>query len=67
VLRALLLFAILLGGALAIHNVKQLPGMDPNGHQSAPHPDVIGGLDPDGAQSAPHPDVIGGLNPNGTK
>jgi hypothetical protein len=50
-LRALLLFAVLLSSALAAHNAKQLPGLDPNGHQSAgPASDQLPGLDPDGAK-----------------
>ena len=65
-LRVLLLFAILLTGALAVHE-KAGAGTDPNGLPSAaPAPDLRGGLDPDGLQtSVPTPDVIGGLDPNG--
>ena len=65
-LRVLLLFAILLTGALAAHE-KAGAGTDPNGLQSAaPAPDLRGGLDPDGLQStAPTTDIWGGLDPNG--
>jgi hypothetical protein len=51
VLQALLLFALLLTGALAGHDTKLQPGLDPNGLQSAdPSTDVIGGLDPNGTK-----------------
>jgi hypothetical protein len=51
VLRALLLFAVLLSSALASNNADLLPGLDPNGHQSAgPTSDQLPGLDPNGAK-----------------
>jgi hypothetical protein len=51
VLRALLLLAVLFTGALAVHNSKLLPGLDPNGLQSVnPTPDLWGGLDPNGTK-----------------
>ena len=67
-LQALLLFALLLTGALAGHE-KVGPGTDPNGHQSAtPTSAVRGGTDPDGLQATnPTTDLIGGLDPDGMK
>jgi len=69
VLQALLLFALLLTGALAGHDTKLLPGLDPDGLQSAsPTSDVRGGTDPDGLQSSgPSSDLGPGTDPNGTK
>jgi hypothetical protein len=67
VLRALLLFAILLGGAFALHE-KAMAGADhTNPSTATPTPGLIGGLDPDGLQLAPPHDVIGRLDPNGGK
>jgi hypothetical protein len=69
VLQALLLFALLLTGALAGHNTKLLPGLDSNGLQSSNlTTNLIGGLDPDGLQSAAPTTNLGpGTDPNGTK
>jgi hypothetical protein len=67
VLQALLLFVLLLTGALAGHE-KVGPGTDPDGQKAAPISDVRGGTDPDGLQAAgPTSDLIGGLDPNGSK
>jgi hypothetical protein len=68
VLQALLLFALLLTGALAGHE-KVRSGVDPNGLQSvAPTSDLWGGLDPNGLQSAGRTaDQLPGLDPDGAK
>lgn len=67
VLQALLLFALLLTGALADHE-KALLGTGSHNQKAASTSDVIGGLDPNGLQSAsPTSDLWGGLDPNGTK
>ena len=50
-LRALFLFAVLLSGALTVHNTEQVPRLDPDGLQAA----------------APASDQLPGLDPNGTK
>jgi hypothetical protein len=48
--RVLLLFAILLTGALAVHE-KGRAGLDPNGLLSAdPTSDLLPGLDPNGSK-----------------
>ena len=65
-LQALLLFALLLTGALAGHE-NTLAGPQPNGPQKAAS-DLWGGLDPNGLQSAGQTaDLLPGLDPNGTK
>jgi hypothetical protein len=65
-LRVLLLFAILLTGALAVHE-KVVAGLDPNGNPTATQTsDQMPGLDPNGLQTtAPTTDIWGGLDPNG--
>ena len=67
-LQALLLFALLLTGALAGHE-KTFLGTAPNSQQKeAPGSDLRGGLDPDGLQAAsPTTDLLPGLDPNGAK
>ncbi len=68
-LQALLLFALLLTDALAGHDTKLLPGLDPNGLQSArPTSDLGPGTDPNGLQSAgPTSDLGPGTDPDGAK
>jgi len=67
-LRVLLLFAILLTGALAVHEKGGRAGLDPNGFPSAdPTSDLLPGLDPNGLQTSSPSDQLPGLDPNGVK
>ena len=67
VLQALLLFALLLAGALAGHE-KTFPGIAPNSQKATSISDVRGGTDPNGLQAAsPTADLGPGTDPNGAK
>lgn len=66
-LQALLLFALLLTGALAGHE-KVGPGADLNGQKAVPSSDVRGGTDPDGLQATSLTADLGpGTDPDGAK